>query len=125
MPGPTPAGTTPPTATVISLAAHRRGRLGEAPVQPSHDGTAPKPTARDYPSSQLLDLVQALFRKRERTLTDPRTAEAYLLALETVTILIDGAKASGGLGEAQHRLLRAYLEEARVIPDYLTGRHTS
>lgn len=128
MPGHNPAGTTPPapltaapgSADVIALAGRRTGHLKaveEAPMT----GATPAPV----PDERLAIAIQALYIGRRMSLADPDTADAYRVALEAVTLLIlDGAYRTGGLGEGEHRRLRALLDAAQLVPDYVTGTHT-
>ncbi|MFH9426006.1 hypothetical protein [Streptomyces sp. NPDC017529] len=130
MPG-HPAGTTPPptapapatptaTAEIIDISGRtRRPGPGEATVNP-HAAPTP-PSAGTDP--RLAGIVQALYTARGYTLTDPVVADAYDIALEAMVLLLDGSYRTGSLGESEHHRLRAMVDTARMVPDYLETRH--
>ncbi|MFJ1993031.1 hypothetical protein [Streptomyces asiaticus] len=123
MPGPEPAGTTPPpplpdptVGDVIRLGDRRAARherqeptVGAAYGQPSD------PT----PEELLAQTIQALYLKRQRSLADPETAEAYDIALQAMLLMLDGAMVRAGLPEEHHRTLRGMVEAARQVPNIL------
>jgi hypothetical protein len=68
---------------------------------------------------QLAAVIEGLFVGRHRTLSDPATAEAYLITLEAVTMMVDAAHGQGVVGESEHRALRAHLEGMAAAPGVL------
>ena len=73
----------------------------------------------DSPEARLAQTIQAIYLSRRRTLTDPETAEAYDIALDAVVLIVDGAKARGGLAAEDHELLLRMLNTARRVPEIL------
>lgn len=86
--------------------------------------TGAEPTPATAPDGRLAVAIQSLYRARQMSLADPETAAAYDIALLSVVLILDGTYRTGGLGEAEHRRLRAMVDAARLVPDYLTGTHT-
>jgi hypothetical protein len=130
MPGRQPAGTTPPPppipaatapADVIALAGRRGGHLRAVEEAPMTGAT---PTPAQDGSERLAVAIQSLFVKRRMSLADPGTAAAYDVALEAMTlIIVDTAYREGRLGEGEYRMLRSFLDAARLAPGHLTGDH--
>ncbi|MFK8851298.1 hypothetical protein [Streptomyces sp. Ac-502] len=83
---------------------------------------APTPPAGDT-DLRLATIVQGLYTARGLTLTDPDVADAYDIALEAMVLLLDGSLRTGALGESEHHRLRAMVDAARMVPDYLETRH--
>lgn len=122
MPGCDPAiPGTPPTPTVtgdsvINLGDHRTTRSRTEAKGAPVDTRGEPP---DSPEAILAQTVQALYLHRSRTLTDPQTAEAYDIALESALLLLDGAQARGGLSDHDHKMLARMLATARRVPGLL------
>ncbi|MFD9721046.1 hypothetical protein [Streptomyces sp. NPDC059076] len=91
---------------VISLSSHPRRR--------SHRIDPPDFTE---PEQILAEIIEALFLKRSRTLTDEDTAEAYVIAIDAMLLVIDGAMARGVVGETEHQALRGMAEGMRQAPE--------
>jgi len=84
-------------------------------------GAGPTPTP-GAPDDRLAVIIQSLYVEREMSLADPKTAAAYEVAVRAVALLIvDGTYKSGGLGQEEHRRLRALLDAAALVPNYLSG----
>lgn len=77
-------------------------------------GTAPDPAL-----VTLAERVQAAFRYRGLSLTDPDTAYVFGVSLEAVLPILDGALATGLMTEDQHRILRSMFEAAGSTPTIL------
>ncbi|MFE6126687.1 hypothetical protein ACFQ6Q_00220 [Streptomyces sp. NPDC056437] len=102
----TDAGTGIGTGSVIRLSDHQtaRGRQG--------GGDRPPVAAHDDTPSPELDLAftaEAMYRARKRTLTDPATEEAFLIAIDTVALVLRGAAAQGVVDDDQHKILSGML----------------
>ncbi|MFD8626642.1 hypothetical protein ACFV4E_22625 [Streptomyces hygroscopicus] len=117
MPGPDPAGTTPAPVVndgVIHLGDRRTARADrQEPPMGSRDEPA------DTPEARLAQTIQAMYLSRRRTLTDPETAEAYDIAIDAFTLIVNGAQARGGLRPEDHDLLQRMLDTARRAPTIL------
>jgi hypothetical protein len=85
-------------------------------------GATPTPAPKS-PDDRLATTIQALYTARGMSLSDPETASAFDVALEAVVLFVDATYRTGGMGEVEHRRLRALLDAARLVPNYLTGTH--
>ncbi|MEW1754154.1 hypothetical protein [Streptomyces angustmyceticus] len=84
--------------------------------------TGASPTPAPEPTDRLAVAIQSLYKARGMSLADPATADAYAVAVQAVALLIvDGTYKTGGLGQEEHRRLRALLDAAALAPRYLTG----
>ena len=119
MPGAEPAGTTPTPVggDIIHLDGRRPARTSTGTSE--QGGTVAAHGDPADPETRLAVRIQGLFLDRGRTLTDPATAEAYDIALSAAALILDGAKAHGGLSEDDHELLQRLLETARRVPGIL------
>lgn len=120
MPGLEPAGSIPPLtdtqpeiADVVSLGSRRRSRAADRQESPVNRDDSPTP------EQQLALTVEALYLHRGRTLADPATAEAFDIAIEAVTLVVNGALAQGHITGEQHQLLAGMLQAARRVPGVL------
>jgi hypothetical protein len=116
---PTPGG---PPATVILFpkrATRRRGRRGEETVTGS---PAPGASPEHPPTShqRLADGAEEWFlRHGRRTLTDPETQEVFLVTLNLVTSLLEGARVHGVVGDQAHGELQAMIDGLKAAPELL------
>ncbi|MFF9787096.1 hypothetical protein [Streptomyces nigrescens] len=86
-------------------------------------GATPTPAA-GAPEERLAVAIQSLYKARGMSLADPETAAAYDVAVQAVALLIiDGTYKTGGLGQEEHRRLRALLDAAALVPGHLSGAH--
>ena len=124
MPGLDAAGSTPPPPTtqpepeiadVVSLRGRRRPRAADRQEPPVNPARGDSPT----PEEQLALTIEALYLHRRRTLTDPATAEAFDIAIEAATLVVDGTLAQGRITSEQHELLVGMLQAARRVPGIL------
>ncbi|MER6844768.1 hypothetical protein [Streptomyces platensis] len=84
--------------------------------------TGATPPAASAPDDRLAIAIQSLYKARGLSLADPQTAAAYDVAVQAVALLlIDGTYKTGGLGQEEHRRLRALLDAAALVPGYLSG----
>ena len=124
MPGPEAAGAIPPPPAtspaapadnVIDLtrALARNTSRQDAPM------TAPEPPPQDPLLERLAIEAEALYAVHERTLSDPATADAYRIALDLALLLLDGALATGHIGDDGYRRLHGTIAAAQHAPDCL------
>lgn len=102
---------------VIHMSDHRptRRRTTRAPAPEP----AP-PTAGGNPlEQQLAQHMEALFHAHDMTLTDEDTAEVYIVALEAVAMMLQGALADGTLTDGPHATLQGMLAGMRRAPELL------
>jgi hypothetical protein len=72
------------------------------------------------PQQRLTDSIEAYFLKHDaRTLTDPETAEAYLITLGLVRNMLEGARVNGVVDDEQHGELQAMIDGMRAAPGLL------
>lgn len=79
----------------------------------AHDDQQPTPEAH------LVETIQALYKHRQRTLTDPATAEAYDIAMEVASLVVYGAKMEGHIDDEQYQVIAGMLQSARRAPQAL------
>jgi hypothetical protein len=110
-PGPD-SGTTGPATVIVfrqgpSKRRHRR-----------REDTVPHPREpSDSPYQRLAESVEAFFLKHDgRTLTDPETAQAYLITLGLVSNMLEGARVKGAVDDAQHQELHAMINGMKAAP---------
>ena len=109
------------TATVIpiirnsSTAARppRRDKRREHPHVPQ------QPQSDLTPHEKLAASVEDLFAKHGRSLTDPDSAEDYLIALRAVRIMLSGAHQQGVIGAEAFADLDAMIEGMMTAPGLL------
>lgn len=103
------------SAAILQLFPHR------APERLSkRDRKAPVPdTPEPSPHERLAESVETLFLKHDRTLSEPETAEAYLITLHLVATLFEGAHVNGLVDDQQHTELAAMIEGMRAVPGLL------
>ncbi|MCX4885945.1 hypothetical protein [Streptomyces sp. NBC_00847] len=78
-----------------------------------------QPTSDLTPHERLAATVEDLFAKHGRSLTDPESAEDYLITLRAVRIMLGGAREQGLLGEEAYADLDAMLEGMMTAPGLL------
>lgn len=116
---PAPNGTPgPPGSGRVILFRKRppthRPRSHDAPPAPLGAGQqAPPPTLHHRFANRL----EQTYLRHNRTLTDPETAEAYRIAVETFAELLEGAHATGLIDTKAHNELHAMIESMRHAPD--------
>ncbi|RSS81184.1 hypothetical protein EF919_40245 [Streptomyces sp. WAC02707] len=108
-----PAGPPGPVGAVIHLADRLRRR------QPNPPAPAPQPTDPDDPALELALTVEAAFLGASQSLTDPATAQTYDTTLQTVLLLIDGARAQDVVDDEQWQALRGMLGEMKRAPELI------
>lgn len=72
------------------------------------------------PQEKLAAMVERAFADHARTLTDPDTAEAFLITLGLMRKVLDGARAQDLIDEAAHRDLTGMLDGMQAAPGLLT-----
>ncbi|MEV4975604.1 hypothetical protein [Streptomyces scopuliridis] len=108
------------TGAVIHISDRfRRPRRPKAPLTPAPRPAGPAPEVEPSALDHIAYRVQALFTAHRRTLTDDDTAEAFVITLDGVLGLLDGALAEGVLGDEQHQSLHALLTAMRSAPSRL------
>lgn len=80
----------------------------------------PDPNAELSPHQQLAARIERVFSDHGRSLTDEDTAQAFLITLGQIRLILDGARHQGVLGEDQHRELAAMVEGLMTAPGLLT-----
>lgn len=116
-PGPD-GGTDNGPATVILFRqgpSKRRRRRREETVPNPREPSEPSAS----PQQHLANSVEARFLKCERTLTDPETAEAYLITLDLVSTMLAGAHVNGIVDDEQRRELHAMIDGMKAAPGLL------
>lgn len=78
-----------------------------------------QPTSDLTPHEKLAAVVEDLFAKHGRSLTDPDSAEDYLITLRAVRIMLRGAREQGILGQEAFSDLDAMLEGMMTAPGLL------
>ncbi|MER5277723.1 hypothetical protein ABT025_18465 [Streptomyces sp. NPDC002809] len=63
--------------------------------------------------------MEALFLKHGHTLSDDATADIYRTTLDALQMMLDGSKATGKVGEEEHRHLSGMVAGMRGSPDEL------
>ncbi|MGV2914642.1 hypothetical protein [Streptomyces alfalfae] len=111
-------------AEVIDLARRRPTTptpATAAAAAPALADTAAGPAADPAPAANLslAITVEALYKARGQTLTDPDTACAYATAIEAVQLMLDGARARGLTDEATFTALSGMLTGMRESPQLL------
>ena len=71
------------------------------------------------PQQTLATSIEAAFARKGRSLTDEQTAQDYLITLNTVRLMLKGAKAHGVLEDGTHRELDAMLAGMEEAPGIL------
>lgn len=83
---------------------------------PRREETVPTQPGQS-PHQRLADLIESLFLKHDnRTLSDPETEQVYLITLQAVLKMHDGALAQGVVGEDAHRELAAMVHGMMAAP---------
>lgn len=110
------------TATVIPLirssSTAARPPLRDRRERP-HVPQQPAAESPLTPHEKLAAVVEDLFAKHGRSLTDPDSAEDYLITLRAVRIMLRGAHEQGLLGEEAYADLDAMLEGMMTAPGLL------
>ena len=70
----------------------------------------------DSPQQRLAESLETLFLKHGRTLTDDDTAQDFLITLQAVLKMHDGALQQGVVGEEAHRELSAMIQGMMTAP---------
>jgi len=78
-----------------------------------------QPTSDLTPHEKLAATVEDLFAKHGRSLTDPDSAEDYLITLRAVRIMLRGAHEHGVIGPEAFADLDAMLEGMMTAPGLL------
>ncbi|MBM9510031.1 hypothetical protein [Actinacidiphila acididurans] len=63
--------------------------------------------------------IQGMFINRGLSLADPETAEAYVTSVDALRLILDGARATGLLGDEQHATLTGMFDAAGTVPGVL------
>jgi hypothetical protein len=108
----------PGPATVILFRqgpSKRRRRRREDTVPNPREPREPS----ESPHQNLANSIEARFLKCERTLTDPDTAEVYLITLDLVSTMLAGAHVNGVLDDEQRRELHAMIDGMKATPGLL------
>lgn len=100
---------------IIRTAARpqRRDQRRETPHVPQ------QPTSGLTPHERLAARMEDLFAKHGRSLTDPDSAEDYLITLRAVRIMLRGALEEGVVGQEAFEDLDAMLEGMMTAPGLL------
>lgn len=72
------------------------------------------------PQQVLASSIETAFARRGRSLTDDDTATDYLITLQTVRLMLEGARIRGVLEDGTHRELDALLAGMEDAPELLT-----
>ncbi|RSS35231.1 hypothetical protein [Streptomyces sp. WAC08241] len=101
--------------SVIHLADRllRRKRPTPAP------GVQHTPAVSGGPALELALTVEAAFGLTDRSLTDRETAAVYDTTMETVLLLVDGARHQGVVDDEQWQTLTGMLTQMRNAPELL------
>lgn len=108
-----------PTATVIPLIRSTANRPQRRPTRRERPHVPQQPASGLTPHEKLAATVEDLFAKHGRSLTDPETAEDYLITLRMVRIMLQGAHAEGVIAEEAHGDLDAMVEGMMTAPGLL------
>jgi hypothetical protein len=82
-----------------------------SPDQPEHHGPDPGDVR-----GRLAEHLEVQFNERGQSLSDKKTATAFVLTLQIVIGMLDGALANGDVDEAQHRTLTATYKHMMDAP---------
>ncbi|MFJ3699580.1 hypothetical protein ACIPW9_36565 [Streptomyces sp. NPDC090052] len=108
-----------PLARVVDLFGHRAAREdrpGKTPVAP----VTPRPeSAAITPEQRLAISIEALFLRRDLSLSDPETAAAFGVAIDAVLLVLDGALANGQIEAESHQFLGQQMQALLSVPDSL------
>ncbi|MFD1278052.1 hypothetical protein [Streptomyces kaempferi] len=85
---------------------HGRGRREE---------TVPAP-GETTPEQRLADKMERLYLKHDMTLTDPDTAQAFLIAMDAVQMMVQGGRVHKVIDEEQRAVFHAMLEGMKAAP---------
>lgn len=109
------------TATVIPLIRNSSSTAARPPRRErrEHPHVPQQPQSDLTPHEKLAATVEDLFAKHGRSLTDPDSAEDYLIALRAVRIMLRGAHEHGVIGPEAFADLDAMLEGMMTAPGLL------
>lgn len=104
-------------ATVLSFPTAIRPSRRTARREKTTVPAQPNPNLS--PQEKLTAWVERAFTEHRRTLTDPDTAEAFLIATGVMRHVVDGALAQGLVDEDAHRELNGMLTGLEASPGLL------
>lgn len=109
------------TATVIPLIRNSSSTAARPPRRErrEHPHVPQQPQSDLTPHEKLAATVEDLFAKHGRSLTDPDSAEDYLITLRAVRIMLRGAHEHGVIGPEAFADLDAMLEGMMTAPGLL------
>lgn len=107
------------TATVIPLIRSTANRPQRRPSRRERPHVPPQPASDLTPHEKLAATVEDLFAKHGRSLTDPESAEDYLITLRLVRTMLQGARQEGVISEEAHADLDAMMEGMMSAPGLL------
>lgn len=107
----------PGPATVLSFPTAIRPSRRTA--RRERTAVPPQPNPNLSPQERLTAWVEQAFKKHRRTLTDPDTAEAFLIAAGVMRHVVDGALAQGLIDEGAHQELNGMLTGLEAAPGLL------
>lgn len=107
------------TAPVIPLIRSTANRPQRRPTRRERQHVPPQPAPDLTPHEKLAATVEDLFAKHGRSLTDPETAQDYLITLRMVRIMLTGALKEGVLEAGVHADLDAMVEGMMSAPGLL------
>lgn len=94
-----------------------------SPMRPVPRREAPVPDTGDTtPQRRLAHRIEELFLKHDgRTLTDPETAQVFLITLSLVADLLEGAHNQGLYDDHAYQELHAMIEGMSAAPALISG----
>jgi hypothetical protein len=86
------------------------------PAGPEPDATGPRPTGSQQTLAALAERFEETLNEHRLSLTDDKVAATYMVTLQIVRGLLDGAHAQGIVDEGQHGELAAMVEGVMGAP---------